>query len=160
MNFEELNTKIIEWAKDREIDKKGTIAGQAIKTIEEMSELIKGICKNDIDLIKDSIGDVYVTLIIGCMLSGTTHRNYIDRNNIEYRSIERILKLLGEEIIKFSESDTPYASDDTGVLVVFLKRIANYYNTTLGECVQLAYDEIANRKGKMIDGQFVKEADL
>ena len=32
--MQELNKKIIEWAKEREIDKKGTVEGQVIKTIE------------------------------------------------------------------------------------------------------------------------------
>jgi hypothetical protein len=28
------------------------------------------------------------------------------------------------------------------------------------ECLQVAYDDIKDRKGRMIDGIFVKEADL
>lgn len=67
--MQKLNQKIIAWAKERGIDKNGTVKGQVIKTVEKISELIKGICKDDIDLIKDSIGDVYVTLVIGNMLS-------------------------------------------------------------------------------------------
>ena len=68
MTINELNTLIIEWAKERELDIKGTVEAQAIKTVEELSELIKAICKDKKEDIIDSIGDVYVTLVIGNML--------------------------------------------------------------------------------------------
>ena len=108
MRMDELNTKIVEWAVEREIDRKGTIQGQAIKTIEEMSELVKGICKNDIDLIKDSIGDVYVTLTIGCMLNNTrVCTNYIHDGG-RYRSKEAMLERITNEMFKLSVCDEPY----------------------------------------------------
>lgn len=44
MNINELNAYIIEWAKERKLDTKGTVEAQAIKTVEELSELIKAIC--------------------------------------------------------------------------------------------------------------------
>lgn len=108
MKIEELNTKIIDWAFEREIDRKGTIQGQAIKTIEEMSELVKGICKNDIDLIKDSIGDVYVTLVIGCMLNDSSVcENYICEIG-KYRTKEKILEKVSSEMVNLSICDEPY----------------------------------------------------
>lgn len=68
MIVDDFNEKIVQWAKEREIDKKGTVQGQSIKTIEEISELIKGLCKGKKDLIADAVGDVYITLILGDML--------------------------------------------------------------------------------------------
>lgn len=160
MNFEELKTKIIDWAFEREIDRKGTIQGQAIKTIEEMSELVKGICKNDIDLIKDSIGDVYVTLVIGCMLNDSSVcENYICEIG-KYRTKEKILEKVSSEMVNLSICDEPYDYFYVAKLVKLLESIAIEYDTSLRECVQLAYDEISRRKGKMINGVFVKEADL
>ena len=41
-----------------------------------------------------------------------------------------------------------------------LMAIADIYNLDFVECVESAYNEIANRKGKMIGGTFVKEEDL
>lgn len=41
-----------------------------------------------------------------------------------------------------------------------LVSIANHFGTTIEECLQIAYDEIKNRKGKMIGDTFVKEEDL
>ena len=41
-----------------------------------------------------------------------------------------------------------------------LHDIAKEYGTSLEETLEMAYNEIKDRKGKMIDGVFVKEADL
>lgn len=50
--------------------------------------------------------------------------------------------------------------DDIGDCLVVLNNIALMYGTTLEECLEKAYDDIKDRKGKMIDGVFVKESDL
>lgn len=50
--------------------------------------------------------------------------------------------------------------DDIGDMIVVLINIAERNNVTLTECLQVAYDDIKDRKGKMIEGVFVKEADL
>ena len=51
-----------------------------------------------------------------------------------------------------------YASVEN--IMLSLYDIAREYNTNLEETLEIAYNEIKNRKGKMIDGVFVKEADL
>ena len=50
--------------------------------------------------------------------------------------------------------------DDIGDMIVVLINIAERNNVTLTECCKVAYNDIKHRKGKMIDGVFVKEADL
>ena len=50
--------------------------------------------------------------------------------------------------------------DDIGDIIVVLINIANRNGLTLRMCMQQAYDDIKYRKGMMIDGVFVKEADL
>lgn len=47
--------------------------------------------------------------------------------------------------------------DGIGDMVVVLTILALQNGTTLDECTQLAYDEIKHRKGRMVDGIFVKE---
>lgn len=49
--------------------------------------------------------------------------------------------------------------DDIGDMLVVLINIAERNNTTLTECLAIAYDDIKDRKGRMVDGVFVKEAD-
>tara|TARA_R110002126_G_scaffold146617_3_gene292609 strand:+ start:788 stop:1093 length:306 start_codon:yes stop_codon:yes gene_type:complete len=48
--------------------------------------------------------------------------------------------------------------DDIGDIIVVLINIAHRNNLTLYECMHHAYNDIKDRKGKMIDGVFVKEA--
>ena len=48
----------------------------------------------------------------------------------------------------------------TNDIVNRLSVIAERYDLTLEECLESAYDEIKGRRGKMINGVFVKESDL
>jgi len=50
--------------------------------------------------------------------------------------------------------------DDIGDCMVVLAIIAEQHNLTIGNCLEHAYNDIKDRKGLMIDGVFVKEADL
>lgn len=50
--------------------------------------------------------------------------------------------------------------DGIGDAFVVLTILAMQLGTSIEECARLAYEEIKDRKGKMIDGVFVKEADL
>lgn len=159
--MKELNEKIIDWAKERDLDTKGTVEGQSIKTAEEIAELIKGISKDNLDLIKDSIGDVYVTLVIGNMI----HKNY---------DLEKIVKRIGDPayigdkkgLITLLSStientiEDPYYSRTILWTIKKLMIICKFYNLNFKDCVESAYKEIAERKGKMINGTFVKMEDL
>ena len=46
--------------------------------------------------------------------------------------------------------------DGIGDMVVVLTNLAELCGTTIEECTERAYAEIVNRKGKMINGTFVK----
>lgn len=47
--------------------------------------------------------------------------------------------------------------DDIGDIIVVLINIAERNNITIAECLAQAYDDIKDRKGKMVDGIFIKE---
>lgn len=49
--------------------------------------------------------------------------------------------------------------DDIGDCIVVLVNIAERHGVTMRECVEIAYNDIKDRKGRMVDGIFVKEAD-
>lgn len=49
--------------------------------------------------------------------------------------------------------------DDIGDMLVVLLNIAERNGITLSECLRVAYEDIRFRKGRMVDGVFVKEAD-
>lgn len=176
--MQELIEKIEQWARDRELDKKGTVEGQKIKTAEEMAELIKAISKDNIDDIKDSIGDVFVTLVIGNMLEGKAidvkyqmglHERRLREKSekeihgiLQQKTFKKTVETTSIKILAYRIADTMRQSyeENTDDAMFVLLRIVRYYNLDFKECVEGAYNEIANRKGKMINGTFVKESDL
>lgn len=170
MEIKELIKNIEAWGIERELDKKGTVEGQQIKTAEEMAELIIGASKNKLDVIKDSIGDVFVTLVIGNMLNYNLDLvDIYERSNKEVKDNEedltkekdykkQIIGCMASGIIDLLEDD--YCGYILKNILCNLIGICKVYDMTFVECVESAYNEIANRKGKMINGTFVKEEDL
>ena len=66
MSYSKYEGKVIQWGIDRGIVQHGKPIGQAIKTLEEVTELLDAINRNDMPEIKDAVGDVVVTLIMCC----------------------------------------------------------------------------------------------
>lgn len=66
MSFAEYEMKTIQWGEDRGIVQNSTPAAQAIKTQEELDELIDSIRNNDRAAMADAYGDILVTLVMGC----------------------------------------------------------------------------------------------
>lgn len=52
------------------------------------------------------------------------------------------------------------ATDGFGDAVVVLTIMAEQVGMKLEDCIALAWEEIKDRKGRMVDGVFVKESDL
>ncbi len=155
--MDELNKKILQWAKDRELDKKGTVEAQKIKTVEELAELIKAMCKDKKDDIIDSIGDVYVTLVIGNMLDTNTEMNAlacIGSDEVEYTK-----ELLLEHLLDCSRYilGLQYVRELIALIIKTLYNVCKYYKVDFTDCVESAYNVIKNRKGKVVDGQYIKE---
>lgn len=48
---------------------------------------------------------------------------------------------------------------ELGDVLVTLALQARMQGTTLNECLELAFDKISHRKGKMVNGVFVREGD-
>ena len=63
-DFFELEVCVQQWAEEKGILKKGTPLKQALKTQEEVLELLNAIVDNDKMEIEDAIGDILITLII------------------------------------------------------------------------------------------------
>lgn len=66
----------------------------------------------------------------------------------------------GEVGAALSRGNLEALKDGIGDTVVTLIILAQQHDMTLQECLQFAYDEIKGRKGKTINGTFIKEADL
>ena len=64
MDYFELEAVVEVWAHEKGILNKATPMAQALKTLEETTELITAINNDDRDEIIDAMGDIMVTLII------------------------------------------------------------------------------------------------
>ena len=69
------------------------------------------------------------------------------------KTVEEVQELLDA----INADDRVAARDAIGDIIVTLVMQAELWETGIGSCVYDAYQEIKNRKGKMVDGQFVKE---
>lgn len=69
MSYADLEMKVIQWGEARGIVQNSTAAAQAIKTQEELDELIDALRNNNKAEIADAYGDILVTLIMGCAIA-------------------------------------------------------------------------------------------
>ena len=60
----ELQVLILQWAKEKDLLKFENAPKQRLKLLEEVGETAGAILKNKTDDIKDSIGDIFVVLVI------------------------------------------------------------------------------------------------
>lgn len=85
-----------------------------------------------------------------------------DRNLIEGSDAKNQFHKLIQECGELSDSICKQkdASDDIGDIFVVLVILCKQLGLDFQECVEVAYNDIKDRKGKMVDGVFVKESDL
>ena len=84
-----------------------------------------------------------------------------DRNLINGSSNkDQVLKLI-QELGELSDSVCKGndVKDDLGDMMVVMLNIMEREGVSMEECLLTAYNDIKDRKGKMIDGIFVKEGD-
>lgn len=84
---------------------------------------------------------------------------HYDRNLIDGASDkDQVCKLI-QEVGELSDNVCKQrdVADDIGDCMVVLINIAVRNNLTLEHCLEVAYNDIKNRKGQIIDGIFVKE---
>lgn len=72
----------------------------------------------------------------------------------------KLMEEVGELAKAVNNSDAPEVSDGIGDCVVVLTILASQYGMLIEDCVQFAYDEIKDRKGRMVNNVFVKEGDV
>lgn len=84
---------------------------------------------------------------------------HIDRNLIDGATDkDQVLKLI-QEVGELSDNTCKGQDirDDIGDIVVVLINIMARNGLTLEQCLEVAYNDIKDRKGRMVDGIFIKE---
>lgn len=138
------------------------------KLMEEFGELCGGIAKNKPEVIKDSIGDCFVALVIltkqlkveldfGCLFA-ETYKNLQKTNDDQTLSTLLFISRSGKLADCIGYHDDPYL--EIAGLFSLLTLISSKLYLDLSDCIQHAYDQIKDRKGVMREGIWIKSEDL
>lgn len=161
----ELVTLTKKWFTDRDLEHGGRLDKQSLKLSEEFGELCAGYLKQNEKLTKDSIGDCAVVIVgMALLIDVDVHGVFERADGIIRKEVMESFKLLNANISEFQLSQDLASKEmcqhNLVHAVAYLKSISKALNYDFVECFELAYNEIKDRKGKWIDGSFVKEEDL
>ena len=124
--------------------------------------MASGLAKGNKEVVKDSIGDVVVVLIILAQQQGI--ESISDFNIICNHLQPNNLMPKASETIGLISLQVRWTKDEIEELIVrlisYLRTIAKYEGLKFEDCLSQAWNEIKERKGKLIDGVWVKEEDL
>lgn len=150
--FKQLETKVLQWAEQRGIfnpEHGSNYEKQYLKFLTELGELADAILKNNREEIKDAIGDCIVCLINYKHFLGETID--IPEPNEE----DKKLTLRMAEVFNFPDF-IKFAMRQEDELLGFFY-LEEHFGFEYCECLEHAYNEIKDRKGQMINGEFVKQ---
>src|SRR5690625_2422620 len=149
MTFEEFKTNVQQWAQERGIYEHSTPEAQLLKALSELGELADAVIKDDIDGIKDAIGDVAVCIVNYSFMSGGemdeihAYPSIPDHDHIGFAA-----ELIGGSL---QGMDMPYCISE-------LDAVAQNNDLDFMACCEHAWNEIKDRKGRMVPGgAFVKD---
>nr|DAU16358.1 MAG TPA: NTP-PPase-like protein [Caudoviricetes sp.] len=161
MKLQKLITNVQQWSINRGLDKADS-KKQILKLYEEFGELASGLAKGNKEVVKDSIGDVVVVLIILAQQRGVKSISdfcvifdHLSINDLMPRASE-LIGLISLRIRKTNDEIEEYIVR----LISCLKTVAESENLKFEDCLSQAWNEIKDRKGKLIDDVWVKEEDL
>lgn len=161
----ELVTLTKKWFIDRDLEHGGRLDKQALKLSEEFGELCAGYLKQNEKLTKDSIGDCEVVIVgLALLIKYDVHGIFEESYNIRRKDAMECFKLLNANISEFQLSQDLASKEmcrhNLVRAVAYLKSISKAFNYDFVDCFELAYNEIKDRKGRWVEGSFVKEEDL
>lgn len=158
------NTK--NWFIARDIGQ-GDIDKQGLKLIEETGELVSGYLKGKHEIIMDSIGDVAVVVVGYAMMAGVNPEKVFFTEKDDYKPFNNVSTLIWMLVDSAFQAK---ASKDLGIeasiqyslsnIIFYLESICKELHYDFVSCFEQGYNEIKDRKGRWVNGSFVKEQDL
>lgn len=162
MKLEVFNEKVITWATERNFFGEGgaTLFSQYCKLRSEFGELSDNLIKGR-DM-RDDIGDCAVVAVIINKLAGFDKIEYLDVYKLGlvgeiYIQIDELIIDIGKSIVYEIHEEL---DSETSYLISYLKQLAEFKGYNFEECLEVAYNDIKDRKGKFVNNTFVKESDL
>ena len=90
--------------------------------------------------------------------SWATDKGIYDKGNARTQYL-KLMEESGELAEALLKNDEAEIQDAIGDMIVVLTSIAKFKGMFIEDCIKSAYDVIAKRTGKMVNGTFVKDAD-
>jgi NTP pyrophosphatase (non-canonical NTP hydrolase) len=88
-----------------------------------------------------------------------TNRNIIDGGTPQAQMV-KLMEEIGELAHGIAKSKVDEIEDGIGDAMVVLTILAAQYHMKAELCLEAAWNEIKDRKGRMVNGTFIKESDL
>lgn len=165
---------ILGWAAERNLIEGSTPTKQLDKLFEELGEFAGSSARSSVpekreemlEKMKDGLGDTFVVICImaaqmGVELDFDQMEEYDEepRNSVLYLAMGCLAGLVEAELQGIVE---PYMGQDEHFYFAtsIVKAVAEANGFDFLDCIAMAWNEIKDRKGRMVDGVFVKEADL
>lgn len=84
----------------------------------------------------------------------------LDKSTLYKSQMNKITEEVGELAHGINRMDYDEIEDAIGDIFISLNVLCIQLNVSLDGCVHAAYSEIKDRKGKIVDGMYIKEEDL
>ena len=94
------------------------------------------------------------------LISNWAHKRNLVEGSDPHRQLTKLLEEVGELASGVAKGNRDKVVDSIGGAVVVLTILAEQHDVNIEDCIDAAWNEIKDRKGKMVNGIFVKESDL
>lgn len=173
-NLNEYRDAILGWARDRNLIEGSDPSKQLDKLFEELGEYAGAYARHGVPekreemLLKmqDGLGDIFVVACIlaeqlGIPLDFFEMEGYteVPRNGVLYLTMGCLAGLV-ESVEQNMVDDIIGQEEHFYFAIGVAKVIAEKNGFDYLSCIDMAWNEIKDRKGRMVDGIFVKESDL
>lgn len=156
MTLDRYAALIVGWAHDRCLVEERYLTGQFLKLAEELGEAAWGDHEEDIDATKDGIGDTFVVATIMAAQAG----HGISRLREEHAALPGgPMVALGRIAACLARGKKDELPSRLGQFVNCIEVESQALGIDMLECVAMVWEIIKDRKGRMVDGVFIKEND-
>jgi NTP pyrophosphatase (non-canonical NTP hydrolase) len=179
MTLDHLVAQIIGWANDRNLVQGSTVERQYVKLVEEHGEFAAGAARGKLEVMADALGDkMVIVAIMGAQANVRILHSLCkltDTDGFSYEACKDTISNVMKDDSIGAEATFRENSYNIGILALELAspHLADILAAVFGDCIAAAvelgldpnrvledvWNIIKDRKGRMVDGVFIKEGD-
>lgn len=157
MTLNEVTALIVGWANDRNLLEGSNYKQQCLKLVEELGETADAAELRDYAGMLDGVGDCYV---VASIISAQLGSSIIIERERHVRQHSTALGAVGLVCAAAARSKEQACLEAVACFINTLEREAAAEGIALLDAALSAWETIKDRKGRMVDGVFIKEEDL